>query len=82
MRDFRPLRNHFDENAAGDGFMFETYGIELDFVRAQNPHHIWTLVEGDNGRLYVVDGYHLVNRLGYFVAEIPCPSDVSIDVVY
>ena len=25
----------------------------------------------NNGNLYIVDGYHLVNRLNYFVTEVP-----------
>src|SRR5215467_1136196 len=82
VREFKPMTNHLDDNAAGDGFMFETYGEELDFVRKQNRSHIWTLVEGDNGRLYVVEGYHLVNRLGYFVAKVPALGGLQIDVVF
>lgn len=30
--EFKPQRNHFDDNASFDGCMFETYGIELDYV--------------------------------------------------
>jgi hypothetical protein len=65
---YQPLKNHIDS----DGFdKFETYGAELEFVRAQDPRHIWTLVDGDDGNLYIVNGYHLVNRINYFVTEVP-----------
>ena len=65
---YQPIQNHITQN--GDD-KFETYGEELDFVRAQNPQCIWTLVDGDDGNLYIVNGYHLVNRINYFVTEIP-----------
>ena len=63
---YRPIQNHFD-----GGDKFETYGEELEFVLAQDPRCIWTLVDGDDGNLYIVDGYHLVNRINYFVTEVP-----------
>lgn len=63
---YKPVTNHFDGTDK-----FETYGEELDFVRAQDPRCIWTLVDGDDGNLYIVDGYHLVNRINYFITEVP-----------
>jgi hypothetical protein len=63
---YKPITNHFDGTDK-----FETYGEELDFVRAQDPRCIWTLVDGDDGNLYIVDGYHLVNRINYFITEVP-----------
>jgi hypothetical protein len=53
---------------------FETYGEELDYVLSianTEPARVWTLVDGDDGNLYIVDGYHLVNRVNYFVTKIP-----------
>lgn len=63
---YKPITNHFDGSDK-----FETYGDELQFVLAQDPRCIWTLVDGDDGNLYIVDGYHLVNRLNYFITEVP-----------
>jgi hypothetical protein len=66
---YKPVRNRFDNNDK-----FETYGEELDFVRSvydTDPRRVWTLVDGDDGNLYIVDGYHLVNRVNYFVTEVP-----------
>ena len=72
---YKPLPNHIDPNASfndGDnGYMFETYGEELDFVKAQEPNRIWTYFDGDDGGTYICDGYHLVNRIGYFVTTVP-----------
>ena len=67
----RPIRNHIEPDAPYDRLMFETYGAELDFVRTHDCHRVFTLVEGDSGRMYVATGFHLVNRIGYFVAGVP-----------
>ena len=72
---YKPIANHLDENASfndGDqGYMFETYGDELEFVKAQEPNRIWTYSDGDDGGTYISDGYHVVNRIGYFVTTVP-----------
>jgi hypothetical protein len=72
---YKPIPNHLDENASfndGDnGYMFETYGDELEFVKAQDSNRIWTYSDGDNGGTYISDGYHVVNRIGYFVTTVP-----------
>jgi Zn ribbon nucleic-acid-binding protein len=71
---FRPIVNHINPNASFDfgygGCIFETYGEEYEFVCAQNPRCIWTLIEADGG-LYAESGMHIVNRLGYFISETP-----------
>lgn len=76
---FRPVRNHLDADAPLGGTLFETFGAELDFVRAQPPERVWTCLDGDRG-LVVSAGYALVNRLGYVVTEVPHGNEV-IEVV-
>ena len=73
---YRPIPNHITPNASfqteeGIGYMFETYGEELDFVKLQDPKTIWTYFDGDDGGTYISDGYHVVNRIGYFVTTVP-----------
>lgn len=68
---YKPIRNPFSENAGGwNGTMFETYGKEMDFVRAMPRENVWTWVDGDDGKDYIVSGFHFVNRIGYFVCGI------------
>ena len=67
---YKPIKNHIAGDYDGDD-KFETYGEELEFVRAQDPRAIWTLVDGDDGNLYIVNGYHFVNRINYFVTLVP-----------
>ena len=83
---YKPIINHLDENASfqnenDEGIMFETYGEELEFVRSQNPLCIWTYHHGESNSSYIGSGYHLVNRLGYFITEIPFEENQIIDII-
>lgn len=69
-KTYRPIKNHINPNASWNGLMFETYGEDLDFVIAQSDENTWTWVDGDDGT-YIVSGFSLVNRIGYFVTEEP-----------
>jgi len=75
FEQFKPIPNHLDKNASfnddENGYMFETYGEELEFVQAQDPNRIWTYGDGDDGGTYISDGYHVVNRIGYFITALP-----------
>ena len=75
FEQFKPIPNHIDVDASfndGDqGYMFETYGEELEFVKAQAPNTIWMYGDGDNGGSYIWNGWHIVNRIGYFVTTVP-----------
>lgn len=77
VEKYNCINNTFDYNASFNynkyndyGCMFETYGDELEFVMKQHPNNIWTIIEGDDD-LYIVTGYHIVNRLGYLITEEP-----------
>jgi hypothetical protein len=65
---FKPIKNHLVIDP--DEEMFETYGDELEFVRNYDAKHIWTNIQGDESDL-IVAGYHYVNRLGYYITEVP-----------
>jgi hypothetical protein len=67
---YKPFKNNIDLNAPFDGYMWETYGHEEQQVMCSQPNQIWTIVDGDDG-LVLVDGYHYVNRFGYFICEVP-----------
>ena len=64
----------------GRGCLFETYGDEFDYVRRSDPLRVWTLIDGDDGDLYVVSGLHLVNRVGYLLSRVPVPADIFVQV--
>ncbi|WP_420419645.1 hypothetical protein [Pacificispira sp.] len=68
-KTYRPVRNGHRPDAPFDGLMFETFGDELETILAATPGCVWTLVEGDDDTVVVVSGFHVVNRLGYFLTE-------------
>lgn len=77
---YKPINNHIDTNASFDGAMFETYGDEVEFVKAQDENRIWMYGDGDDGGSYIWNGWHFVNRIGYFITEVPCPADTTIQI--
>lgn len=50
--------------------------------------HIWSIVEGDSGKMILLNGYHKVNVLDYLVCKIPwgigeeSDADVYVEVDY
>ena len=74
VNNYKPLTN---ENSVP--LALETYGEYDKFVREQDPNKIWTLVEGDDGE-WIITGYHWVNRLNYFVTEIPWEENGEVEV--
>jgi hypothetical protein len=67
---FKPIKNTISKYPDESLIHFETYGEEVDFVKAQDPKHIWTEVDGDEGT-YIVAGWHFVNRIHYYITENP-----------
>jgi hypothetical protein len=77
---YKPITNHIDKNASFDGLMFETYGEEVNHVKTISPENIWTYGDGDDGGSYIWSGWSFINRLGYFITEVPCPADTEIQI--
>lgn len=74
-----PLNVNAPFDVGAGGTMFETFGVELNYVIAQPRNRIWTLIDGDGG-LCIISGFHLVNRLGYFISTCPVVSAESFCV--
>jgi hypothetical protein len=65
------------ENASWQGKLFETYGDEAKYVwevAQKEPERVWTWIETDVGEA-IVNGWHYVNRLGYFISKEPGRPD-------
>ena len=77
---FKFIPNNYDEYSSFDGLMFETYGDEVEFVKTQSPDKIWMLGDGDDGGMYIWSGWGFVNRIGYFVTEVPFPDNTTIQI--
>ena len=77
---YRPITNTTREE--WDGLLFETYGDDLALVLSvarKEPRRVWTWVDGDGGS-YIINGYHLVNRTGYFNTEVEWSQGNDIQV--
>jgi hypothetical protein len=86
QKRFKPIPNLIDKNASwgggGDwnGIMYETFGKELEVVLAVDHLFVWTYVDGDNGVPCVVSGYHICNRIGYFICSVPVNGKDEFEV--
>lgn len=72
---FRPVKNPHDRDAGWDGCLFGTSGAEFNFVRSQPANHVWTL--SSHGPL--ISGFHVVDRVGYIVTEVPWEEDMEVE---
>lgn len=66
---YKPITNQI-VSAPIDGYMFETYGEEFEYVQEQSTYRLWTVVEGEE-HMWLSMGFHVVNRLGYILTEVP-----------
>lgn len=81
MATYQPRNNHLHPQALFEGKMFETLGAELAYIRQQPSAQIWTLVEGDDyPRPTLLSGFHVTNRLGYFLTDKPVSAGQQIEV--
>lgn len=72
VETYKPEENHIvAEDREYDGRMFETFGPEVEYVKTVPDSRIWTIIQADDGGLYITNGYHFVNRIGYFVTGVP-----------
>jgi hypothetical protein len=56
----------------GDTMRDYRYTADID------PRHVWSCMEGDNGKLYLAPGFHVVNMVGYVVTVRPW-SDADLE---
>ena len=70
---YQPIKNNLST------YTFETYGEELEYVLQQDDKNVWTEMEGMEG-ISIVNGYHLVNRLCYYITVKPWTKDVEIPI--
>ena len=76
---FKPIKNHLVNDP--DQQMFETYGEEVEFVISKvEENKVWTWADGDYCS-YVSNGYHYVNRIGYYVCEVPYDEDTEYEII-
>lgn len=74
FEDYLPVANPLEPSID----YLETYGPEYALVLAQqqkDPTKVWTIMSGDDGRMYVCAGWHFVNRMNYVITERSWEND-------
>ena len=69
---FKPSQNHLTKESSFDGWMFETYGKDAEYVQSiaqAAPGRVWTILGAEE--MEIVSGMHWANRLGYLVTLHP-----------
>jgi hypothetical protein len=82
VEKYKPLKNHIEESNTYEGYAFETYGEELDFIREQEPEKIWTLIENGTDMSCVAYGMRWVDREFYFTSSIPVQEEDKNQLFY
>lgn len=72
--DFRPVQNPHNKDAGWNGCLFETHGVEFNFVKNQPKEKVWTLLSNNT----LVSGLHFVDRVGYLVTETPWTEETEV----
>lgn len=66
-------------NPIENGRMFETYGKDKELVANTQNEYVWTLVDVEDEDM-IISGKHFVNRIGYYICEIPWSGQWQIIV--
>jgi len=61
---YTPVKN--DQNEIR---LYETYGEDETIVDSVNIFRVWTLIDGDDGKTYLVSGKDKVNILNFIITE-------------
>lgn len=73
---YQPMPNSIVED---DNFGYETYGEELEYVKLQNDHNIWTELDGDDG-VSILNGFYVVNRIKYYITNTAWRDGDNLEV--
>jgi len=44
---------------------------EYEHVKGLDAQNVWTIVDGEDGGMYAIAGFHIVNKVSYVVTEVP-----------
>ena len=68
---YRPFRHPAARFDIWGGHGLETFGEDLQLVRAYDLNCVWTIVDGGEGiDQWIIPGLHHVNRICYLLTEV------------
>ena len=65
-----------------EGRNYETYGADLNHIKSLPEEYVWTMLDGDDGQVLVVNGFSFVNRISYYVTKKPHNDSDTIVVAF
>jgi hypothetical protein len=75
---YKPISN--PDSFEGDIIFEVELGKGDEFVKEYGGLHIWTDVDGDEANV-ILNGWHFVNRICYYVTEVPFEEGEVIEVL-
>lgn len=79
---YKPMVNHINPD---NDIQFNDWHMdeELNYLRLMDKEmRVWTFFSGDEGANTAGEGIHFVNRLHYFVCEVPYDPDTDYVVEF
>lgn len=79
IEKYKPIQNTITNRDEFNGWMFETYGEDDEYIRKvaqEKPNTVWTIYDDDT----MTNGWHYVNRFAYFITEVPFEDNVVIEI--
>jgi hypothetical protein len=78
VEKYKPIKNPTND-WGGDYSAFETFTPDVTFVLEQPEKFIWTEMDSGEG-VSIVSGYHLVNRIQYYITEKPWDDFIEVPI--
>ena len=78
IETYKPIHNPRSQDDGFWGAAFETFGEDIDYLKTHDANRIWTLINGDGVHMSLENGIRWVDRLNYFVTEVPFDGEVSV----
>jgi len=51
--------------------MFDTIDEDVAFVKSFPAENIWTVIDGEGTTLILIRGFHVIDRIGYIITDVP-----------
>jgi len=79
---YKPVKNPNNEASDGREYLYDTDPNDMLYVAAAfhaDQYTVWTMIEEEDN-FYIISDLHYVNRLGYFITEIPFMGNEQLTV--
>lgn len=68
---------HLDSD--GNPLAYETYGDDYDYIADIDNEYVWTWTDGGDYSV-ITNGFSYVNRLNYYVCNVPCDTNILVQI--